>query len=574
MTRSRRFALGLVLALGSPFAAEVARAEGQGGDRPSEAEQALDRALRQAVERAATTDQMQATWLQVFATAERDGAPGLGPLDRELSAQMDLARHRARRLAQMLEFDLNGDFVVTVEELRPFAQQKANQPLRSGDTEVEPTEAQKGQIVEAFLAEVLALDANGNGRLDADELAALNDRDRRSFDGDRGIFAFAPLLDADADGVLTRAEHLAGLLSATEGLDADKDGRLTEAERAAFLQRPPVVARPIDPAEVLIDTYLRPECRLNPVPDAAQVVAVAGYEGAALSTLRIGREGSLTTVADVIVPEGEGKLFVVADFQEAVILRFSGAVGRINGVIGLDAAVATMGLERRQLKRFGTITPPCTTDLWDPEKKNEPAPLERLTAALGRPPLALVAAYTVGAVDLGRAEVLPLAPLPGARSLPGDAPAAAIWAEMLRHNPGGLVDIAAEDVVAPYQTAPYTVLPQEAGLAQLVEQGLLTPQPRGPAENMVIEDENGRITLNGKVIFPGHGDDMIGSGGLAYTEEAPKTWVGRKQAEYVVEGPITLPDGLQGSHSVIFLLPKGVEMPKGDPGHSKIRPQD
>ncbi len=39
---------------------------------------------------------------------------------------------------------------------------------------------------------------------------------------------------------------------------------------------------------------------------------------------------------------------------------------------------------------------------------------------------------------------------------------------------------------------------------------------------------------------------------------------------YVVLKPMTLPPRLRGALSAVFFVPKGVERPRGDPGHSSI----
>jgi hypothetical protein len=39
---------------------------------------------------------------------------------------------------------------------------------------------------------------------------------------------------------------------------------------------------------------------------------------------------------------------------------------------------------------------------------------------------------------------------------------------------------------------------------------------------------------------------------------------------YVVQREMTYPDGLYGAHSVTFIVPRGVPLPYGDPGHSRV----
>ncbi|NND49756.1 MAG: hypothetical protein HKN60_05845, partial [Rhizobiales bacterium] len=91
--------------------------------------------------------------------------------------------------------------------------------------------------------------------------------------------------------------------------------------------------------------------------------------------------------------------------------------------------------------------------------------------------------------------------------------------EMLRFAPGGIVKIRPSSVVSEVKVEPYEVLPQQAGLLQLVAQGALKRGPSG---------------------------------------------------EFIIHKKIRYPAGLNGAHSVKFLLRAGVPEPDGNPGHSCV----
>jgi len=83
--------------------------------------------------------------------------------------------------------------------------------------------------------------------------------------------------------------------------------------------------------------------------------------------------------------------------------------------------------------------------------------------------------------------------------------------------------IAADQVVASTSAEPYEVLPEQAGLIQLVQSGALTQNALG---------------------------------------------------EFLINRKIRFPAGLAGAHSVKFLLRLGVPEPEGDPGHSTVISED
>jgi hypothetical protein len=93
---------------------------------------------------------------------------------------------------------------------------------------------------------------------------------------------------------------------------------------------------------------------------------------------------------------------------------------------------------------------------------------------------------------------------------------------MLHFNPTGLLDVNVRDVVSEVAVARYAVLPQEAGLMQLSYEGKLE-----------------RIKGGWKVL---------------------------SQTRF--------PAGLAGAHGTTFIVPKGVPLPEGSPGHSCVFLED
>lgn len=91
---------------------------------------------------------------------------------------------------------------------------------------------------------------------------------------------------------------------------------------------------------------------------------------------------------------------------------------------------------------------------------------------------------------------------------------------LLRCSPGGILEVAPEDVVSNRDAEGYRVLPQQAGLLQLARNGAITQTSEGYF----------------KIVKP-----------------IPR-----------------FPAGPNGGHSVRFMLGEGVAMPGGSPGHSRF----
>ncbi|MEO1789864.1 MAG: hypothetical protein AAFR34_09185, partial [Pseudomonadota bacterium] len=84
--------------------------------------------------------------LQRFRAFNVDDAPGVSNNDLVVYRQQLEARFRASILNTWLVYDLDGNFEITEDELRPDALRQARRSLRSGGTQIEPTPEQVEQI--------------------------------------------------------------------------------------------------------------------------------------------------------------------------------------------------------------------------------------------------------------------------------------------------------------------------------------------------------------------------------------------------------------------------------------------
>jgi hypothetical protein len=135
---------------------------------------------------------------------------------------------------------------------------------------------------------------------------------------------------------------------------------------------------------------------------------------------------------------------------------------------------------------------------------------------------------------------------PGARSLPQEGPSAIIWRDLLRLAPSGVVDIDPAAVLSPVPAQRYEVLPGEAGIAQLLDQGVLE----------AIEWRNA-LKEGDRVQLGGIGDDKIGQPGYF-----------RAPLGFRIVKPMRFPGGSVSIFSIAgpkFLVARGVPPPTGDP---------
>jgi Ca2+-binding EF-hand superfamily protein len=433
------------------------------------------------------------------------GRDGKMPIRYRDAMLANAAAQRAQILSAVLSADLDNDGTVTREEI--------SRVLQVGRS--------NGMLGDLFLK----FDTNIDDRISPDELVeGMNaaGEEQSSQRGDRASM-IGTLLDFNDDGQITQKE-------------------LDRAVAALVLQSAPIDGAAV-PAPIADSTPARAaSCDVVAPTPVALVHVVTGYEGNALSNLSIGGQDRVTETAELVIEPGDEPLYVVVASYELVLWRVTGAVDRVERIVVQSGtgssdirsgAVAGLPAEKVTFVAAGA----CLAGGWEKSADKDAAATMR--KRFGRDVAGVVADYTIASVSLpsgkggdgprGEVDIVVSGgkryilteegmveePTPKAGEEDG-----AIDRELNRFHPGGVVKIDPKTVVSAYPVEPYVVLPQQAGLAQLMEQGLIKRQGNA----------------------------------------------------FLVLQPIPrFPAGLYGAHSVSFVLGPDVPLPPGDPGHSSVR---
>ncbi len=424
-----------------------------------------------------------------------------GELTREMAETIDLrfeAEQRTRTMTTILRNDLDGNGELSREEIDRV------RTVLSGN--------QRSQ----FETTVLKVDTDKDGMLSATEIAAsgkeaVAELRKRGGRGRLQGTAFM-VFDADGNGVVV------------------VDDILKTIDRLAK-EGPSITQKPRSNRNVV--------CKLPKPSPQALPVFVGGYEGTAVSTVAVAGLDNETSFATLEIEEGKEPLFIVANVFDAMVLRVTGATERVErfvggsrkgmGVIGLPAKVV-------DLKSLSDCSFPtaykANTSQWIKTRA-------LLTAGLGRE-ARMVGSYKLGQLYLpsGRSEK-PAASKnadggliiqkgnkrfrmteKGFEEIVTPRTYSALEADLRRYYPDGIESVSPEDIVTNGKAEAYDVLPQQAGLVQLMRSGALSRLSDGA---------------------------------------------------YSIDKPIArFPAGLNGGHSVKFVLRRGVPMPEGKPGHSSV----
>ena len=426
---------------------------------------------------------------------------------------------RSREIMQLLRHDLDGDGDLTANEIElqlPFLQ-----PQERAQLTLKVLEADANADQSLSLSEILATSQ-----------AAASERAQRS--GGLNI-DIVMAFDANADGRVDLSE-ISSVIAAIDPADLENTRR-----------------NPRTPNRVTCDA---------PRPGAAsEVVFLSGYEGAAVSTLAVSGQDRETSVATVIINEGTNPLYIFATAYDSIVWQFSGATDRVKQLVvqprtidqGPGAAVAGIPSDK-----ITFVAPQsCIERAVTQQNAQATSQLSRFQSRLGRPADHIIANYNLDAIQVPPAppsaepttqtEGYATKPLPAYQTttafaigdvryelsatgmaIAGSEPAVTQQGRgglspigsMKRFYPAGLIPLSPDDVHASAPVEPYVVLPQQAGLLQL-----------------------------------------IADGSVAY--QGDRTY-------YIKEPIARFPAGLNGGHSVKFVLATGVEVPAGSPGHSSV----
>ena len=439
------------------------------------------------------------------------------------------AEARARIVSDYLRYDLNGDFEITTEEIVSVLV-----PDRGGGN---PTSNEVKRRRDKAVERVLRDDANGDGRISLDELKAIEVEPGRR-DGLRRLrqATLAEELlktDADGDGKITQIEAFAAIGKAFAGIDPSiykKMGR-DKASSAGI------------------------DCRAPQVPAGNEVVLFGTYEGEAISSVSVAGQDRATTAGTIAIESGTRPLTVFVTSYEPMMWRFEGDTQRVAQVVATaiadnpddrKAAAGVVGIRKDRVSFLPARQ--CLHYFHDTKLTDAATAQKQLLGMIMRPPDKVFGVYGLNKVRLpsGAIEEPPRRkanPSAAVIEYPdrtieightGKATVRTYKSEseraekrladsLSRFYPNGVMTIDPRLVVSDTKAEAYQVLPLQAGMLQLLKDGVLASKERGSFEIL-------------------------------------------KKMRYPAE--------LTGLNNMRFVLKKGVPMPDGDPGDSCVYSED
>ncbi|MCB1470277.1 MAG: hypothetical protein KDK08_24725 [Rhizobiaceae bacterium] len=509
---------------------------------------------------------------EVFMRSERDGG-GFSQSDIEVAEKSTMARMRASAVSSWLQRDLDGDTKVSRAELEVFFIPQARRPLRSASGSLPPNDSQAAEILAGLVDKAMQADANVDGLVDLQEMIKTVDIRPRHLASRSNQIPFE--LDRNGDGSVSEAEFMEIVNATLATIDSDNNGFVSSSEAQSIREqvdrarkRMRVMEQARRSQQMVADKVNA--CGLPNVTDGTEIILVEAYEGQALSAVALGDQNEEVSVADVVVEPGDQPIYLVLGSHRPTIWRLSGAVDRLTRVVASAAgghpqrmpSVGIVGVQKDVV--YIPPTRDCLPYFNANSAVQQAKALGVLNTSLGRKPDVVIASYDVNKIAVPSGQHTKQNPFPGSNPIPEEGPAAEVWQEFKRFYPGGIVVSEPGSVVSSRAAALFDVLPQEAGLAQLVESGVLRIVGYTTSLSVRPKDGEGGST---QIVMGGGADRIILSDGS-------KPILRKVPGEYLIVKKMTFPAGLSGAHAAKFVLAPGVPKPQGDPGHSCVIEQD
>ncbi|MGN7437347.1 MAG: EF-hand domain-containing protein [Alcanivorax sp.] len=454
---------------------------------------------------------------------------------------------RKRQIQNILNYDTNLDAQVSIEEARASILQ--SHPRYSED--------RYSRQLETMVERVKKLDTDEDGIVTYTEMGILNESaEKNAVDRLTSQYKQYLELDPNKDGTLTGNELENLARQAFDVIDTDKNGLISNEELAPFTQAQRTYGRQINTAA---------QCKLPAAPEDQKIVSIGVYEGKALSNVTAMGQDRETTAIKIHIKDDQPPTYLLLSSYDPIMWDFTGntdAIKRVvvgnsivntnqksgSGVIGIakdkitfaphkclpyynnnKSAKFTMakGAIRKLLKRFpdvisgtystGKIVLSHNQAAFEsPKNENE----KTITIVTGGGDDLIIGAdgERIDSLESWRKKQMgknyrPPVPAPEGYDKQ-------LWSHFLRYSPEGIYKVDADKVVSDQKAEPYEILPQMAGIIQLIHEGKVEK----------IDMRQFRII-----------------------KDIPR-----------------FPAGLAGGHSVTFLIAPGVKKPDGGAGHSCV----
>ncbi len=318
------------------------------------------------------------------------------------------------------------------------------------------------------------------------------------------------VFDENKDDVVEQSELVAGLRNIAEKITGEKEAVNDE-----------IVFGGKRRVEVKKKKPVRPQCKVPTLNKNADVIFLGAYMGAGLSSVDVTQGNGKTEVSRLFIEPGDTKLIVVASSVNSLIWVVEGDTSRISKFIAqpsfaTPSGVGVVGLTKKQVSFIGKS---CLSKFYTSNSSDSVLAKGTWTKIVGREPTNMIGERTPRNLKLPSGENGEKRKhnLKNTRRGSGGVdPKLSLY----NGHEDGLVEIDPSSVISPNTVATYLVMPASAGILQLMKEGKI---------------------------------EQLSDGAYKIIKPIPH-----------------FPPGLSNTNGVRFILAKGVPVPEGNPGRSRV----
>lgn len=456
--------------------------------QPQQQEPPVNAFLLGRLQGGATIERFLETLRSEFTRADANGNGKIDAADIEMHTAMTAAGIRQMMAMQIMGADLNGDGVVTADELRrKFRYDRRNftNQNRAGAPSVD-------EQVEQQVQQLMKADLDKDGKItwsEAIEYAKAQPGYARSVEAGFASSARQILELAPGKPAITLAEMEAAAGEFFRSVDTDHNGTISLDELDVVRKRQSRLTQ--HDAQLRMQQNARVVCDMPKASESAKVMLLGAYETQSLSSVALGSQDDVTGVGNIVIERGEGPLYIVIATYRPTIWRFYGATERVERVVVMANRTLNDKVAHKQVPLAGVVGLPaervsfpqrvnCLQYFYTVPSLGSAQAAGALQAAAGKAPALIAGKYALVAFNVpsGKIETTGTPTMglqieqngvtfmverdgKNVRLIKRDG---ALEHDLERFSPGGVVTIDAKQVVASAKAEPYEVLPEQAGL--------------------------------------------------------------------------------------------------------------
>lgn len=464
--------------------------------------------------------------------------------------------YRAQKMSQILPYDKDFDGIITRDEVSTALSSKTSSTQRN----------------ENAVQAIMRIDLDENNEITREEIVSYSDHEFEN----RYMIESYPIKDVKGILSLNKDRDQVTLnelkdIALRAFHEYDKNGNdIIEEDEMEHLKT-------IYNKQNELDKILSLECSFPPPKNNEKIIFIGTSHGKAISTISVAGQTQETSVIPVHIDQDDENLYIIASASNPVIWQFTGDIQNVSQLVlagnkandkSNNINIASSGIPQEKVS-FADIKECGLRHANKSHHKQyqKDITIRALEKLLGKEPELFLSQDSLLAVHIfgDRINTDNSEEFKNSQEKTPKGFEKALWRKHLETTDGGgLIDLDIETIVSDSKAEDYEVLPRWAGFSKLAYEGRVVSIKNVNNSDIVISKSGGEHLLTIENI------DNLTFSGLRSNNHNPKINFSVGNRVKIIKNIPYYPTGLHGGHSAEIIIGKGVDIPQGNPGHSKV----